>query len=129
MLNTPQFGLPNSTVGAANAGYIETVINPEQRIAISSQAVFLKKGIMTKHLLCILALAPIVATAQERPNIVFILSDDMGWATEPYGVKDIQTPAISRLAKEGVRLTQSYSNGPLCSPTRTAFLTGRIYSE
>lgn len=81
---------------------------------------------MTKSLLSILVLAAGLAPAQERPNIVFILTDDMGWGdTQPYGVKDIQTPAIARLAKEGVRLTHNYSNGPLCTPTRTAFLTGR----
>lgn len=64
------------------------------------------------------------ATAQ--PNIVFLLADDLGYGDLAcYGAKDIRTPAIDRLAKEGVRFTQAYSNGPECSPTRTALLTGR----
>jgi arylsulfatase A-like enzyme len=61
-----------------------------------------------------------------RPNIVFILSDDLGYGDVGcYGCKDIRTPAIDRLASEGVRLTSHYSNGPECSPTRAGFITGR----
>lgn len=62
----------------------------------------------------------------KRPNIVFILVDDFGYAdSEPYGAKDIRTPHMARLAKEGVRFTDFYSNGPVCSPTRCGFITGR----
>lgn len=61
-----------------------------------------------------------------RPNIVFILADDMGYRDiGSYGVKDIRTPVLDRLATQGVRFTQFYANGPECSPTRTALLTGR----
>jgi arylsulfatase A-like enzyme len=61
-----------------------------------------------------------------RPNVILIVADDMGLADLGcYGARDIATPAIDRLAKEGVRFTQFYSNGPECSPTRTALLTGR----
>ena len=50
----------------------------------------------------------------------------MGYADlSSYGSKDIRTPNIDRLAKEGVKLTQAYSNGPVCTPTRAAFMTGR----
>lgn len=74
---------------------------------------------------CMVASAS-AATPVRRPNIVFILADDLGWAdVSCYGAKDIRTPVIDRLAKDGVRFTQSYSNGTECSPTRTAFLTGR----
>lgn len=60
------------------------------------------------------------------PNIVFILTDDLGLADLGcYGAGDIRTPAIDRLASQGVRFTQCYSNGPLCSPTRAALMTGR----
>jgi arylsulfatase A-like enzyme len=67
-------------------------------------------------------------TAQEakRPNVVFVLVDDMGYADLGcMGSKDIRTPNIDRLAKEGVKFTQFYANAPVCTPTRAAFLTGR----
>lgn len=61
-----------------------------------------------------------------RPNFVFILVDDMGYGDLGcYGRPDIQTPHIDRLAREGVRLTHHYANGPECTPTRVALLTGR----
>lgn len=61
-----------------------------------------------------------------RPNIVFILVDDMGYADLGcMGAEDIQTPNIDRLATEGVRFTDFYSNAPVCSPTRCGFITGR----
>lgn len=68
------------------------------------------------------------AIAQDKspPNIVFILADDMGYGDlESYGHPEAKTPHIDRLAKEGVKFTQHYANGPECSPTRTAFLTGK----
>jgi arylsulfatase A len=83
-----------------------------------------------KHTLCSLLLllccvAP-PATAVDRPNIVFILADDLGYGDLGcYGHPVAKTPNIDRLAQDGVRFTQHYSNGPECSPTRTAFLTGR----
>ena len=61
-----------------------------------------------------------------RPNVVLFLSDDMGWADIGcYGAKDIKTPHIDRLAREGVKLTDCYSNGPVCTPTRCGLMTGR----
>jgi arylsulfatase A len=66
------------------------------------------------------------AQAPRQPNVIFILVDDMGYADlSSYGSKDIRTPHIDRLAKEGVKFTQAYSNGPVCTPTRAAFITGR----
>ncbi len=61
----------------------------------------------------------------EQPNIVFILTDDMGW-NEPAinGGKEELTPNIDRLADQGVQLTQFYTNAA-CAPTRAAFMTGR----
>ena len=60
------------------------------------------------------------------PNIVLFLADDLGWGDlSSYGASDIRTPNIDRIGQRGVRFTQCYSNGPECSPTRTALLTGR----
>jgi arylsulfatase A len=62
----------------------------------------------------------------EKPNIVLLLADDLGYGDIGcYGCPDIRTPHIDSLAKKGLRLTNFYSNGPECSPTRTALLTGR----
>jgi arylsulfatase A-like enzyme len=60
------------------------------------------------------------------PNVVLILTDDMGYADLGcYGCKDIKTPNVDKLAKQGTRLTHFYSNGPVCTPTRAALMTGR----
>ena len=78
-------------------------------------------------LFALLLLASFVqAQPARKPNVIFILVDDMGYADlSSFGSKDIRTPNIDRLAKEGVKLTQAYSNGPVCTPTRAAFITGR----
>src|SRR5499426_4340874 len=61
-----------------------------------------------------------------RPNIVFIMADDLGYAdVSCYGARDYTTPNVDRLALEGLRFTQAYSNSANCSPTRTALITGR----
>jgi arylsulfatase A-like enzyme len=63
---------------------------------------------------------------RRAPNVLLIVVDDMGYGDLGcYGSKEIRTPAIDRLAKEGVRLTDFYANSAMCSPTRAALLTGR----
>ena len=60
------------------------------------------------------------------PNIIILLADDLGYGDLGcYGCPDIQTPNIDKLATQGVRFTNFYSNGPECTPTRVALLTGR----
>ena len=61
-----------------------------------------------------------------RPNVIFILADDLGWAdTSLYGhTKFYQTPQLDRLAKRGMTFSRAFSASPLCSPTRSAVLTG-----
>ena len=62
----------------------------------------------------------------EKPNVLFILADDLGYGDLGcYGCPDIKTPHLDRLAAEGVKFTDFYANGAVCSPTRAAFLTGR----
>ena len=66
------------------------------------------------------------AEVSPKPDIVLIMADNLGHGDlSCYGCPDIQTPNIDRLAAQGVRFTNFYSNGPECSPTRTALLTGR----
>src|SRR5688572_17074701 len=76
---------------------------------------------------CALASA---AGAQEgvaaRPNVVLIITDDMGWADlGSYGATDVRTPNIDSLARDGIRLTDFYANGTTCTPTRAALISGR----
>jgi arylsulfatase A-like enzyme len=60
------------------------------------------------------------------PNVVLIMTDDMGYGdVGSYGAVDIRTPHIDSLARDGVKLTDFYANGVVCSPTRTALMTGR----
>ncbi|MFD5620613.1 sulfatase-like hydrolase/transferase [Streptomyces yangpuensis] len=61
-----------------------------------------------------------------RPNILFILGDDLGWADlSAYGSPHIRTPNLDRLARQGVRFTDAYSGSATCSPTRFSLYTGR----
>lgn len=63
---------------------------------------------------------------QERPNIVFILADDLGWADLPaYGNTFNEAPHIDKLAAEGVRFTNAYAACPVCSPTRASIQSGQ----
>jgi len=64
------------------------------------------------------------AGAVERPNVVILLADDLGWADVGYRDGEIETPQIDRLAAEGVVLDRFYSE-PICSPTRAALMTGQ----
>ncbi len=73
------------------------------------------------------AAAPAILRGQQRrPNMIFLLSDDMGYADLGcYGARDIKTPHLDGMAARGVRFSDCYANGPVCTPTRVAFLTGR----
>src|SRR6516162_6182445 len=73
-----------------------------------------------------LASAGRAAAQVGKPNIVFIVADDLGYAdVSCYGQRDYTTPNIDRLALEGMRFTQAYANSSVCSATRTALITGR----
>jgi len=64
--------------------------------------------------------------ATDRPNIVFILIDDMGWRDLGcYGSEFYETPNIDRLASEGMQFSDAYAACPVCSPTRASILTGK----
>jgi arylsulfatase B len=65
-----------------------------------------------------------ISQQQEKPNIIIIVADDLGWADVGYHGSDIRTPHIDQLSSEGVILDRYYT-APVCSPTRAGLLTGR----
>ncbi|MCY3800915.1 MAG: sulfatase-like hydrolase/transferase [Chloroflexi bacterium] len=68
--------------------------------------------------------------ATDRPNVIFILTDDQGvWAAGCYGNPEIRTPNIDRLAARGMRFENFFVASPVCSPSRASFLTGRMPSQ
>src|SRR5689334_4915897 len=78
--------------------------------------------------LCVLLATIAAAQAQPapRPNVVFLLADDLGWGDlGSYGATDIATPSIDRIAREGVRFTDFYAAANTSSPYRTELMTGR----
>ena len=86
---------------------------------------------LTKTLLPIAALAcgqvnAMVQKHQQRPNIIYIMCDDMGYGDLGcYGQQYILTPNIDRMAKEGMRFTQAYAGAPVSAPSRACFMTGQ----
>lgn len=83
---------------------------------------------MKSKCMAILLLAPLAALhAAEamKPNIIFILSDDLAQGDVGcYGQKLIQTPNLDRMATEGTRYTQAYCGTTVCAPSRTSLMTG-----
>ena len=88
-----------------------------------------------RFLTAMLLLLTLLGSAQrslsaERPNVVIIVGDDMGYADVGFhGCQDIPTPHLDALAAAGVRCTNGYVSGPYCSPTRAGLLTGRYQTR
>ena len=79
---------------------------------------------MRSLLLIAVFAAPLAAS--DRPNVVLILADDLGWGDLGcYGQTKIRTPSIDRLAAEGMRFTQAYSGNAVCAPSRCCLMTGK----
>ncbi len=79
-----------------------------------------------REFLAAAALTPFIPQTNPRPNIVFIMADDLGYAdVSCYGRRDYTTPNIDRIAAEGMRFMQAYANSPVCTASRTALITGR----
>lgn len=80
---------------------------------------------MRSHPLLLLCLLVTAAFGQSKPNIVFILADDLGYGEVGYnGQKIIRTPNVDRLAREGMILTRHYCGNAVCAPSRTVLMTG-----
>jgi len=81
--------------------------------------------LLTLLLLCSPATG-LLGDQPDKPNVVVFLADDMGWGdSATYGHKLVQTPNLDKLASQGVKFTQCYSACGVCSPSRSAILTGR----
>ena len=85
-----------------------------------------------KRLISLLVLALTLPLSARRPNIIYILADDLGYGDLGcYGQNIIKTPNLDRMAKEGMKFTRHYSGSTVCAPSRSALLqgkhTGHIY--
>jgi uncharacterized sulfatase len=77
-----------------------------------------------------LTVLAIVAAAQQRPNIVFLYTDDQAaWTIGELGNRQSHTPNLDRLFREGARLTNAFTTTPVCSPSRAALMTSRYGTE
>lgn len=77
-------------------------------------------------LVAVVLLSSVSATAADRPNFIFIFADDLGWGDlGAYGHPHLKTPNLDEMASEGVLLTNFYVANPVCSPSRTAVMTGQ----
>jgi arylsulfatase A len=77
-------------------------------------------------LMCLLLSRPAQAAEARRPNIIFILADDLGYGDIGcFGQKKIRTPNLDRMAAEGMRLAQHYSGNAVCAPSRCVLMTGK----
>ena len=77
-------------------------------------------------LAAVVFLCPATLTAQTKPNVIFILADDLGYGDlGSYGQKLVQTPHLDRMAKEGLRFTQFYAGSTVCAPSRAVLMTGK----
>ena len=74
--------------------------------------------------LSLLFCVPSAAQAANKPNILWLIAEDMGPSLSCYGNKEVSTPNIDRLASEGVRYTRAYTTAPVCSASRSSFMTG-----
>src|SRR5438067_12177746 len=84
---------------------------------------FLEASVATTTLL---ATGIAQAAPARRPNVLFILADDLGYGDlSCYGRPDYKTPVLDKMCAEGLKFTDNYASAPVCTPTRTAFITGR----
>src|SRR5216110_1318626 len=83
---------------------------------------FLESAIATTAL----ASGATILAAPARPNVLFILADDLGYGDlSCYGRPDYRTPVLDGLARQGVKFMSSYAAAPVCTPTRCSYVTGR----
>ncbi len=79
---------------------------------------------MTRQLLLLIALIAPSVTAAERPNILWLVAEDFGPELACYGASQVFSPNLDKLAADGMRFTRAYTTAPVCSASRSAFMTG-----
>ncbi|MEM9017114.1 MAG: sulfatase-like hydrolase/transferase, partial [Verrucomicrobiota bacterium] len=92
-----------------------------------SPGIWMDGGMIRRPLLILVPFFLWLFSAQaEKPNIIFILADDLGYRElGSYGQEKIQTPRIDQLAAEGMRFTRAYSGNAVCAPSRCVLMTGK----
>ena len=90
-----------------------------------SESIHVKKILFSVPLLLVMSGWAVAEGDTQRPNIVFVMIDDLGWMDLAcQGNPLVETPHIDRFAREGLRFTAAYAAAPVCSPTRAAVITG-----
>ena len=109
-----------------NPGDRVSIRTPDDELRTYTPFSWDAEGASMKLRLCafVLLLAAASPSAGQRPpNVILILTDDLGWGDLAcYGHDRIKTPSIDQLAREGTRLTQFYVASPICSPSRASFV-------
>lgn len=81
---------------------------------------------LTRYLILFILLLKFVPASAQAPNIIYIMTDDMGYGDlSGYGNKNHSTPNLDKLALQGIKFVNAYAAAPVCTPTRTALMTGR----
>ncbi|MBI5774480.1 MAG: arylsulfatase [Verrucomicrobia bacterium] len=90
------------------------------------KSIFVRLLLLGLGVFCALVYPSFAGSAPARPNIIYLMVDDMGWGDAGcYGQKHIQTPNIDRLAREGTRFTDVYAGASVCAPSRSVLMTGQ----
>ena len=87
---------------------------------------YVQRSVLLRSLSFVLVALCSAVRADTQPNVVVVFIDDMGWSDfSCFGNTEAETPAIDRLAREGIAFEQFYVNSPICSPSRVAISTGQ----
>src|SRR5438874_5577016 len=105
---------------------VSVIMRNENNALIAGRSWFRLVGVLAAAVLPLTGAAPVSAADIKKPNIVFILADDLGYTDVAcFGSKYYETPNIDKLAREGVRFTSGQTCGPNCQPTRAALMSGQ----
>lgn len=82
------------------------------------------KNLLLLAVLCLWVLPACAAEKPKMPNVLWLIAEDFGPHLGCYGTKEVWTPNLDQMARDGVRYTRAYTTAPVCSPSRSAFMTG-----